>query len=190
MFFTAASVVEVWCFVIVWVFFKKIWRTQVIFYGSTDTPVLWHLCISKSEWAALFVLVGGRCVTCSLIFMSGVKPADLLVASMAAEPITSTYLQAGIGRVWNQDVLCRRWMLYQLSYAGSAGCLCIFGEWCRYLSWDFCNNLKTLCLPQSGNSCSLLGTFLAPSETRPEATPKGWCALVMACWISSNGVIS
>ena len=32
-------------------------------------------------------------ITCSLRFTSGATPADLLVASMAAKPISSTYLQ-------------------------------------------------------------------------------------------------
>ena len=41
----------------------------------------------------------GLCVTHSLRLTSGVTPADLLVASMAAEPISSTYLRAGIGRL-------------------------------------------------------------------------------------------
>ena len=36
--------------------------------------------------SALFVLGGGVCVTRSLIFISGVTPADLLVTSIIAEP--------------------------------------------------------------------------------------------------------
>ena len=47
--------------------------------------------------AALFILGGGVGVTRSLKFTSGVTPADLLAASMTANPISSTYLQAGIG---------------------------------------------------------------------------------------------
>ena len=31
-------------------------------------------------------------------------PADLLVASMAPEPFSSTYLQAGIGGAWDWDL--------------------------------------------------------------------------------------
>ena len=56
------------------------------------------------------------CVTDSLRFASGATTADLLTASMAAEPISSTYLWAGIGRAQNQDLLCHRQTLYQLSY--------------------------------------------------------------------------
>ena len=73
------------------------WRTQVL--GATDTPDLafWlHLWVSKPELEALFALGGGICVTWSLTFTSGVTPADLLVARIAAEPFSFTYLQAGI----------------------------------------------------------------------------------------------
>ena len=43
--------------------------------------------------SALFTLDGGVHVTCSLRFTSGTTPADLMEASMAAELISSTYLQ-------------------------------------------------------------------------------------------------
>ena len=60
------------------------------FCGATDTPVLdfwWYLLwVSKPEWAALFKLGRGILVTHSLGFTSGTTPADLLAASMAAEP--------------------------------------------------------------------------------------------------------
>ena len=39
-----------------------------------------------------------------LRFTSGVTPADLLAASMAAESISSTYLWAGLGGAQNQDL--------------------------------------------------------------------------------------
>ena len=48
----------------------------------------------------------GACVTCSLRFTFGVIPADLLVASIAAERISSAYLRAGIGGAQNRN-LCR-----------------------------------------------------------------------------------
>ena len=55
------------------------------FCGATDTPVLdfWRclLWVSKPEWAALFTLDRGVCVTCSLRFTSGVTPADLWQAT-------------------------------------------------------------------------------------------------------------
>ena len=51
---------------------------------------------------------GGAHVTCSLRSTSGVAPANLLAASMAAELISSMYLQAGIGGAQNQDLLCHR----------------------------------------------------------------------------------
>ena len=43
--------------------------------------------VLKLEWAALFMLVEGLCVTCSLTFTSGARPGDLLAANKA------TYLQ-------------------------------------------------------------------------------------------------
>ena len=57
------------------------------------------------------------CATCSLRFIFGVTPADLLVDSMAAEPISSMYLQAGIGGAGNWDLSCHRRTLYWLNYA-------------------------------------------------------------------------
>ena len=61
-----------------------------VHFGATDTPVSnfwWRLLWgSKPEWAALFVLGRGICVTCSLRFTSGVTSADLLAACMAAKP--------------------------------------------------------------------------------------------------------
>ena len=83
-------------------FFSSFWRTQVIFVGpgATDTSVLdfwWCLLwVSKPEWSALFTLGWDIHATCSLRFTSGVTPADLLVASMAAELFSFTYLRAGI----------------------------------------------------------------------------------------------
>ena len=69
--------------------------------GATDTPILDFWCcilfLSKLEQAALFTLGRAICDVCSLRFTSGVPPADLLAASMAAELIFPMYLQAGIG---------------------------------------------------------------------------------------------
>ena len=94
--------------------------------------LLWVL---KPVWAA-FVVGRGVCVTCCLRFTSGVKPAELLVASMAAEPFSSTYLWAGIGGAQNQDLLCYHSVWhhagYWLSYAGSA-------QWCLIEIWVFTN---------------------------------------------------
>ena len=93
---------------------------------ATDTPVLdfwWHLLwVSKPEWAVLLALGKGVHVIYSPRFTSGMTHANLLVGSMAAELISLMYLWAGIGGAWNQDLLCHRWMLYWLSYAGSAIC--------------------------------------------------------------------
>ena len=93
------------------------------FCGATDTPVLdfwWCLLwVSKPEWAALFTLERGICVTCSLRFTCGVTPANLLAASMVAEPLFSTYLWLGIGGAQTGDLSCHRQRLCRLSYAGS-----------------------------------------------------------------------
>ena len=59
------------------------------------------------EWAALFTFSRSVQVTCSLRFTSGVTPANLLAAGMAAEPISST----GIGGARNQDLLHHRQVL-------------------------------------------------------------------------------
>ena len=58
-------------------------------------PCFWLLVTSPLGFkarvdSALFALGRDICVTCSLRFTSGATPADLLVASMAAEPMSST----------------------------------------------------------------------------------------------------
>ena len=45
----------------------------------------------------------------SLIFISGVTPADLLAASMAVEPFSSTYLRQDNGGVRNSDDMINRY---------------------------------------------------------------------------------
>ena len=101
-------------------FFKKIFGGHKSFLWGTDITVLdfwWCLLwVSKPEWVTLFALGGGIYVTCPLRFTSGVTPADLLVASMAAKALSCTYLRAGIGGAQNWDLLCHRQMLYQLSF--------------------------------------------------------------------------
>ena len=81
-------------------FLKRILEHISFFCGATDTPVVdfWlHLQVSKPQWAALFALGGGVCVTCSLRFISGAIPFNLLEVSMAVKLFSSTYLRAGIG---------------------------------------------------------------------------------------------
>ena len=57
----------------------------------------------------LFALGRGVCVAHSPRSMPGVPPAYLLVASMATEPFSSTYPQAGNGGAQNQDLsYCRQ----------------------------------------------------------------------------------
>ena len=65
------------------------------FCGATDIPVL-DFWVSKPGWLpshACFI----ACVNRIFRFTSGVTPADLLAASMAAEPFSSMYLQTSIG---------------------------------------------------------------------------------------------
>ena len=84
-------------------FFFKNWEHKYFLWYH------WYSC------SALLVMFH---VSCSLKFTSGATPADLLMASMAADQISSTYLQAGIGEGQNHDLSCHRWMLNRLSYAG------------------------------------------------------------------------
>ena len=75
--------------------FFNFWSTQVPlpFCGATDTHfglLMMFLWVSRPEWSALFTLGRGVCVTCSLIFPSAATPAELLVASIAAELISCT----------------------------------------------------------------------------------------------------
>ena len=74
-------------------FLKKKFGRHMSFYGVTDTPDLdfwWCLLwVSKPDWAALFTLGRGIHDACSLRFISGVIPADLLMASMVASRCSS-----------------------------------------------------------------------------------------------------
>ena len=92
------------------------------FCGATDTPVFdfWQ---HKPKWWALFALCRAVHVTHSLRFTSGMTPADLLTASMAAMLFSSMYLQAGISGtcVTHATTQCEtRQTLYRLSCASWA----------------------------------------------------------------------
>ena len=69
-------------------------------------PSFGLLVTSPLGFKASFALDRGICVRCSPRFTSSVTPADLLAASMAAEPFCFTYLWASIGGAWNWDLLC------------------------------------------------------------------------------------
>ena len=104
--------------------FFKILEGIIPFCGTTDTPALdfWWCLLwdSKPEQEALFALGRGMCVTHSLSLTSGVIPAYVLTANVAAELFFSKYLQAGISGGQNQNLSCHqtgRWALYRLSYA-------------------------------------------------------------------------
>ena len=116
---------------IVWTaLYNKIIKIATIlnnhFWDTTDTTVLdfWWciLSVSKPKSAALFALGRGICVTHSLRFTSGVAPADLLAASMASKPISSTYMQPHTGGTQIDDLSPHRQTLYRLFYAGSMNC--------------------------------------------------------------------
>ena len=77
----------------------------------SDTPLVRHLSGQTSPWADtppndsywnywnafLFTLGRGVCVIHSMRVTSGATLADLLMASMAAELFSSTYLRSGLG---------------------------------------------------------------------------------------------
>ena len=69
-------------------------------------PFCGPLVLDFREWAVLFMLGRGICVTHSQIITSDATPADLLAGSKAVEPFSSMYLQAGIGGVRNRDLSC------------------------------------------------------------------------------------
>ena len=87
-------------------FLKKYLEDISPFCRVTDTPVLdfwWHLLwISKPEWAPLFTLGNGICVTVPWDSPSGVTPANLLAASMAAKlmSLPHTCDQVLVGLEW------------------------------------------------------------------------------------------
>ena len=86
-------------------------NTHENFFVWPLTPLIWasgdvSSGLSKPDWADLFMLGGGICVTHSLRFTSDVTPTDLLAASMAAQLFYSTYLCPGIGGSQNWDLLC------------------------------------------------------------------------------------
>ena len=105
------------CRVVIFLFFNKFLEDASPFCGATDTPFFWLLVMSPLGFEArvgsalfelsrsicvmlhipLFELGRGVCVTCSLRFTSGVIPADLLAASMAAEPSLPHTCKALVG---------------------------------------------------------------------------------------------
>ena len=86
-----------WCLVYPLYITGKAFKNPISSPNTSVLDFLWCLLwVSKPEWAALFTLGGGICVTHCLRFTFGVTPADLLAASMTVEPFSSTYLQVGI----------------------------------------------------------------------------------------------
>ena len=76
------------------------------FCGAPILGIWWCLLwVSKPPWGELFAFGRGISdVIHSLIFTSDVTPADLLEASMAPEPFSSTYLQTSIGGAPDRDL--------------------------------------------------------------------------------------
>ena len=125
----------------------------------------WHiLWVSKPEWAALIILARGIHVTHSLRFTYGATPANLLVASIAAELFFSTYLQAGIGRAWNQDLSCH----YCLTVWDQADTLpaelCRFG--CTLLRFIVLFHNEHSMFQMITNICKLYGVLLKRGYSR------------------------
>ena len=83
------------------IFFKKIWRTLVLFYGLTNTPILDPL-------LACFI----TCMLWNPQITSSVKSVDLLPTNMVTEPFQSTYLNTRISGTWVQDLLCHYLKVY------------------------------------------------------------------------------
>ena len=71
-----------------YIFCFNFWKAQVLFVE----PLIPLFRISGDILSGFL-----RHVTRTLRFTSGVTPADLLAASMAADPFSSMYLRAGIG---------------------------------------------------------------------------------------------
>ena len=78
--------------------------------GVTDTPSFGLLVMFalgfKSRVDLLTCLLHHPACNTILRFTSGVTPADILAASMAAKSFSSTYLQTSIGGAWDQNLLC------------------------------------------------------------------------------------
>ena len=76
--------------------------------GATDTLFSTSGDVSKAR-AGSFICTWWKCICYTFLrFTSGATPADVLVTSMAAKLVSSTYLQAGIGGARNWDLLCHR----------------------------------------------------------------------------------
>ena len=134
--------------------FQKILEDISPFCGATDTPFMdfwWCLFwISKPEWATLFVLGRGACVTQSLRLTCGTTPADLLAWQLSGS-LPGTCKQALVGlktRIYHATTV--REMLYRLSYACSYGHNTVLAPKAfknvpagkKHQKWIWSNNLK------------------------------------------------
>ena len=81
----------------------------VNWYPCFGLLVMTPLCFKARVGSALFTLGRGVRVTRSLRLTPGATPADLLVDSMAAEPISSTYLWNSLSFDVNRNSLCLFW---------------------------------------------------------------------------------
>ena len=102
----------------VFVFFV-FWRTSVLFLGPLK-PLFW---ISFDVWPRFQSQRGSPRLHASspecnrfLRFTSGVIPADLLVASMAAQLFWSTYLRTSIGGAQVRDLACNSMFVFVYMY--------------------------------------------------------------------------
>ena len=109
-------------------FFNLFWRTWVFFVGPL-IPLFWTPGdVSGFQNQSDSLIHACQMHTCyKFLEMNSPLVWHLLTSwCMATGPTSSTNLRAGIGRAWNQDLLCPRWTLYRLCYTDSAVCLWVF----------------------------------------------------------------
>ena len=92
------SNIVVYFFIFLFIYFKKILEDISPFCGPCF-GLLVTSPLSFDTWGGSLLHTWQRhiCVACSLRLTSGVTPTDFLVARMAAESVSSTFLWAGIG---------------------------------------------------------------------------------------------
>ena len=91
------------------IFFKKNWRTLVLFVGPL-IPLFWtsgDICHGfQSQDRSPCLHASSLACTGIIRFTSSVTSVDLLATSMVAEPFQSTYMNTRIAEAWVQDLLC------------------------------------------------------------------------------------
>ena len=120
--------------------------------------IIWYnsMCLTRSGRYAItsflmkqFLVLFSCHVTRSLRFASGASPANLLAASMAAEPFSSMYLRAGIGGARDWDLLYCCLTVWNKTDALLTE-LCQLGTWFKY-GWFFLYNLESIAMKWSND---------------------------------------